>query len=267
MGLSFVHPVTFLLQRFLLSTITLSPVLLLLRKKIPQDRYTLVKLVLLCLIYVSAIIAIHTGLRGESSGIGAVLTYTQPLFVFCLAVPFLKERITANKLLGAVIGFVGVVVLFLGRMGSFTFSSTLIMILGAFLWAASIVYYKKYLSHVDPFVTNFFQLSIGVFPLAVLSLITNSFILPGDVAYLWIILYVSVGALAVGWTVWLFLLREEEATVLSGSSFVIPVVALLFGWQLLGESIHTESMLGSALILGGVCLVNLKGRRRKTNNV
>jgi drug/metabolite transporter (DMT)-like permease len=71
-------------------------------------------------------------------------------------------------------------------------------------------------------------------------------------------LYSSIGGLALGSTIWRFLLREEEATVLSGSSFIIPVVALIFGWQLLGETVHIESAFGSALVLGGLCLVNLK---------
>jgi len=263
MGLSYVSPLVFVLQRFLFSAVVLSPVPLLLHKKIPRDRVTLCNLLILCLIDALGVTVTNIGLVGESSGIGAVLTYTQPLFVFCLAIPFLKERVTATKLLGTVIGFVGVAILFLGRIGSFTFNSTLALILGAFLWAVTIVYYKGFLSHVDPFITSFFQLSIGVLPLAILTLITGDFTFPGDPTYLGIILYASVGASAIGWTGWTFLIKEEDATVLAGSSFIVPLMALIFGWQLLGETIHTESILGSALILIGVYLVNLEGQRRR----
>jgi len=191
MGLSFVHPVTFLLQRFTISAVVLSPIPLLLRKRIPQDSDTLVKLTLFCLMCVLGITAMHVGLVEESSGIGAVLTYTQPLFVYCLAVPFLKERVTAIKVLGILAGFVGVVVLFLGKVGSFTFNSALIMLFAAFSWAVSVVYYKKHLSHIDPFIANFFQLPISIFPLDLLSVFTKSFVFPVDTTYLWIILYVS----------------------------------------------------------------------------
>jgi len=257
-GLSFVAPATFTLHRFIVSAVSLAPIALVLRKRIPRDSDTFRKLLLYCLLFILQIMVMTIGLVEESSGIGAVLTYTQPLFVFCLAIPFLEETITATKLLGVVIGFLGVVIFALGKISSFTLDSTLILTLGAFLWAASVVYYKKYLSHVDSFVTTFFQFSVGVLPLAVLSLTTNGFVLPKEVTYLWIILYSSVGNFVVGWVIWLFLLKREEATILSGSSFIIPVIALLFGWQLLGESFKIQSILGAALILGGVCLVNLK---------
>ena len=257
-GLSFVSPLAFVLHRFIIASITLSPVLILLRKRIPKDTDTVSKLVFLSLINVSQLLVTNIGLLGESSGVGAVLTYTQPLFVFCLAIPFLKEKITAIKLLGAIIGFVGVLILFLGKISSFTLNSTSFMIFGAFLWAVTTVYYKKHLSHVDPFFTNFFQLSVGSLSLAVLSLATHSLILPMETTYLWTVLYASVGSLVVGWTIWMILLKRGEATVLSGSIFIVPVVALLFGWQILGESIQMESILGSALVLGGVCIVNLK---------
>jgi drug/metabolite transporter (DMT)-like permease len=257
-GLGFVSPTTFVLQRFIVSAVALSPILLLLRKKVPHDRGTLGKLVLLGLINVSSITAMNVGLVNESSGLGAVLSYTQPLFVLCLAIPFLKEKITKMKLLGATIGFIGVVILFRSSMTPLTFNSALIMLLGAFLWAVNTIYYKKCLVKLDPLVANFFQLLVGAFPLIILSIVTNSFILPRDAAYTWIVLYNSVGAIAVGSTVWFFLLKEQEATVLSSSAFIVPVVALLLGWQLMGEDFDAESVLGSALVLLGVIIVNLK---------
>jgi drug/metabolite transporter (DMT)-like permease len=204
------------------------------------------------------VIAQALGLAQESSGIGAVLTYTQPLFVFCLAVPFLKEKITKTKLLAVAMGFMGVLILFIDKAGSFTLNYAFIMLLGAFLWAVAVIHYKKFLSHVDPFITHFAQLSVGVVPLVFLSLTMSPFNFPGDTLYVEVLVFSSVGALAVGNIIWFFLLREEEATTLSGSSLIIPVVAILFGWQLLGESFSTKSLFGSVLTLGGVCLLNVK---------
>jgi len=192
-----------------------------------------------------------------------VITYTQPLFVFCLAVSILKEKVVAIRLLGAIMGFVGVVTLLHSKTDSSTIHSTFVMTLGAFLWAIAIVYYKKYLSHVDSLVTSFLQLSFGALVLSLISLLTNSFFLPEHIEYLWIVLYASVGSSAVGLVVWLFLLKQEDAVIVSGSTFIIPVVALFFGWQILGESVHAFSMLASAIVLIGVYLVNYKSNRKK----
>jgi len=231
-------------------------------RKAPQDSGTLGKLLLLSLINVSTVLLLTIGLMEDSSGIGAVLTYTQPLFVFCLAIPLLKETVTSTKLLGSIFGFVGIIVLFHGRLSSPTLNFAIVMILGAFLWAITIVYCKKYLSQVDSLIANFFQISFGIIPLSILSMITKSFVFPRDVEYLWVILYASVGALAIGSTVWLFLIKEEDATVVAGSSLVIPLVALPIGSQLLGEPIQIQSMIGSELTLARVCLVNRGTGRR-----
>ena len=97
---------------------------------------------------------------------------------------------------------------------------------------------------------------VGALLLAPLSVVLWGFYFPYSPAYLPIILYASIGASSVGLTLWIFLLREEEATVLSSSSFIIPLVALFFGWLLLGESLDVKSLFGAALIMAGVYLVN-----------
>ena len=86
--------------------------------------------------------------------------------------------------------------------------------------------------------------------------------IPWEPIYLWILLYASVGVTAAGWVLWYLLLREEDAIVLSGSSFIVPMIALIFGWLLLGERIQVKSIAGSALILTGVYLVNSQIRHR-----
>ena len=51
-------------------------------------------------------------------------------------------------------------------------------------------------------------------------------------------------------------LREEEATVLSSSSFMVPVAAFMFEWLILEETVEPKILLGTALILAGVYTVN-----------
>jgi drug/metabolite transporter (DMT)-like permease len=257
-GLGRASPTIFALHRFVVAAVAYLPIMLVLRKKIPRDRDTVSRLLIYSLIYVFQIVIIQVGLLGATSGIGSVLTYTQPLFVFCLAMAFLGEKITRMRFLAVIVGFAGVAVLFLGETSSLTMGSALMLILGGFLWAVTIVYYKKFLIAVDPFVTTFFQLSIGVIPLFVVGLFNNGLVLLGETVYLGITLYSSIGALAVGTALWLLLLRHEKATVLSGSSFLVPLVAMLFGWQLLNETISTQSFFGAVIVLVGVCLVNFR---------
>ena len=262
-ALSYASPSSFVLHRFVFSTITMFPAFLVLRKRVPRDAKTLEKLLLLCSINAFGIMVTNTGLVGESSGMGAVLTYTQPLFVFCLAVPFLDERLNVTKFAGAAAGFVGAVLLFLSSISSLTLASSALMIFGAFLWAVTVIYYKRLLSHVDSFVTNFFQWAFGIIPLTALNLCSSSFFFPQEATYLWMVIYTAIGSACIGWTIWLYLLRKEDATVVSGSSFIVPLVALFSGWLFLGENMIIESILGSALVLLGVFLVNRNSHKNR----
>ena len=265
-GLRYVSPFVFVLHRFALSTIALLPFFLFWRNKLPRDRLTLTRLVILCLLFVGVITAQVYGLAGERSGVGAVLVYTQPIFVFCLAVPFLGESVTKSRLFGVSLGFAGVVVLSANKVGSFTVDSTLVLLLSAFLWAMSVIFYKKSLSHVSPLIAQFFQLSLGIIPLMLLSLTENTPIIQLDPSYVGILLFSSVAALALADVIWLFLLKEEEATTIAGSSFLVPVAAMFFGWQLLGESLTAELLLGSALTLGGVYILNRAGKKKSVKS-
>lgn len=262
--LSYVPPMTFVLHRFLLSVAVLLPFFIFLRNRLPRDNETLVRMLVLCLIFVSIIALQALGLSQENSGITAVLSYTQPLFIFCLAVPTLQEQVTIAKLLGVVVGFTGVVILSLDRIYVFNIESVAILLASAFLWAVQALYYKKYLRHIDPFATQFLQLSVGVVPLLAWSLITSSLTFSFSISYVELLFYSSVGALAAGNIIYLLLLQHEEATTLSGSTLIIPTVALIIGRFILGESLNSESLLGALLTLAGICLVNLNRKVKVT---
>jgi len=227
-------------------------------RKFPRDRNTLSKLLVFSLINVLSFPPTLLGLVNEESGIASVLAYTYPLFVFGLAIPFLKERVSSCRVLGVMTGFVGVVILSFEALGSFMLGAIGMLILGSFLWAAANVYYKKYLSQTDPLTANFLSLLVGAILLSVFGAITGDYPFPINVTYIVMILYASVVTLSVAETIWFGLLRSEDATVLAGSSFLVPLAALFFGWKLLAEGINVESVLGSALVLVGVYLVNVK---------
>ena len=101
----------------------------------------------------------------------------------------------------------------------------------------------------------------GGIAFAALNLYYGCFSFPQEATYLFMVLYTAIGSAFIGWTIWLFLLRKEDATVVSGSSFIVPLVALFSGWLFLGETIAIESILGSVLVLSGVFLVNRKSHR------
>jgi len=261
-GLSYVEPLTFVFHRFLFSSLSLLPVIVFLSRKIPRKRGDLARLLLLSMINAFGILSTNIGLAVEKSGLSAVVTYTQPLFVFCIAVPFLNEKARVDKILGILIGFLGVVAI--SARGNILVDgltcSILFLLFGAFLWAVSIVYYKKFLSHIEPVIANTFQTGLGAVLLGLITASSGDLRFPTSTNYLLIILYASIAASTIALTIWIHLLREEEATVLSSSSLAVPMVALFFGWLLLGETVDLQSLIGAVLVIFGVYLVNRSER-------
>jgi len=269
LGLGISPPFAFVSTRLLFSAVSLALATIFVRPQIPRDRDSIVSLLSYSLISTASFAATNLGLVSYSSGTGAVLTYTQPLMVFALALMLLRERVSALKLVGIVMGFSGVAVLFLEDAFELASWPALLLLLGAFFWALGTVYYKLRLGGVDATLVNLIQASISSLLLSSISAVLEPVKAPWTPEYVAILAYAGVGASSIGMTIWLFLLKEEGATSLSGSVLVVPVIALVCGWFLMGESLDLRSVIGSGLVLAGVYLVNREkvGNRPSVTNV
>lgn len=257
-ALGHVSPLTFSFHQSLLVTIALLPFVFVKRDKLSMNPKTFLQLAVYGLVNGVNVLVSNTGLVSQSSGIGAILTFTQPLIVFILSILFLKESVKLWKLVGVMMGLIGVALLFMrpGIPFSALSSSSLLLVFGAFLWASSTIYYKKYLVQVDVFVTTALQFTISSALLGIITVLVDETvpIYPdiGNTAYLVLLLYNALVVSVFGNVIWLYLLRWETATNLSTYGFLIPVIALLAGWGLLGEIIDGRSILGSSLIVASI---------------
>jgi drug/metabolite transporter (DMT)-like permease len=223
---------------------------------------TVKKLLILGAVNTSAFVPMYWGVVYETSGVSSILTYTQPLFVFCLCILFLKSEARPETVLGASIGFSGVIVLSLGRAGSIPASAglgDLLLLLGAFLWAVSVVYYKKNLGNVDPILTTVIQQSLGAVIVAPFALSVEGFTFPLARPYLMMILYLSILNSGVAMWLWMYLIREEDVTVIALSTFLIPMIAVFIGWLFLAENVRPVSLLGMGMVLAGLYMINRTG--------
>jgi drug/metabolite transporter (DMT)-like permease len=66
------------------------------------------------------------------------------------------------------------------------------------------------------------------------------------------ILYLGVAPTALGFATWAYALRRMSAGRLASVTYLIPVVAILLGWALLGETPPWLAAVGGALCVAGV---------------
>jgi drug/metabolite transporter (DMT)-like permease len=71
----------------------------------------------------------------------------------------------------------------------------------------------------------------------------------------WIYL-VTFGSL-LGFTAYIFLLQNVSPAKASTYAYVNPLVAVLLGWAIAGETVTARSLAAAAIILGGVAMISL----------
>jgi len=257
-GFNYVTPLNYLFQRFFFSAIMIAPFLLFLKNGIRKDFKVITNVIILCVIYAFSVIFMMLGLESESSGISAIVTFTQPLFVFGLSAVFLKNEITKMKVAGVLVGFAGIGMIYLEKVGSkgeITLS-ILFLLLSALLWAVTIVYYKIISEAVHPYWISFSQVAIGSIVVLPFALLTGGIKFIYELPYILSIVYLTVLSTVLAFFLWFYLLKNEDATTVSSSSLMIPVIALVSGVFILGETVNLYQVIGVLMVLTGIYLVN-----------
>ncbi|HEY4337957.1 MAG TPA: EamA family transporter [Puia sp.] len=178
-----------------------------------------------------------------------------------------------STLAGLLVGFIGVLLLFVERLrgisgthGRGTFAMG-ILIVASISWAAGSLYSKYRSAPVSNSVNAGWQMLLAglVFlPASGISGEWASFHFREVPVSSWMaILYlVTMGSLA-GYSAFVWLLQVRPATQVSTHAYINPVVAVLLGAFFAGESLSSMQLLGLAVILTSVLLINLAKYRNK----
>ena len=205
--------------------------------------------------------------RSVDSSIAAILTAAVPLFVILLAPFFLPdEPIRVNGLAGLVVGFVGVIIL-AGRDLSGSGGELLgaVALIGAALsYACGAIYARRNVRGLRPMVPAVFQVSFAFVIMTTLAfLCEHPLASTPDATAIFSIVWLGLLGSGLAYLCFFRLLGPWGATRLTMVSYVIPVVGIVLGFTILQETIDGRVVLGTALILAGIGLVNSShGRRR-----
>jgi drug/metabolite transporter (DMT)-like permease len=258
MGLNNAYPFVFVSHSFFISTVFFLVLHVISKIQIPNDKQVLKKILIYSLFMTLQVALTAIGLASQKSGVASILVYTQPIMVFILATFFLKESFSIPRILGIILGFSGIASLFFEDVVATMTWASFLLIIGAFFWAVGTVYYKLKLQNQDSQFVNLVQTFMTAVTLYLVSLTIEPPFLNWDLSYITIISYMGIGAQGVGMTIWLILLKNEDASVLSSSVLIVPALALFLGWLLMDEAFTLNSIIGSIMVISGIYLVNQK---------
>jgi drug/metabolite transporter (DMT)-like permease len=213
------------------------------RVRMPRDPRTLAHLAVIGVLSVALPFLLITWAEQEvDSTLASVINGAIPLVVIVLAAAVLPdERLTRPRVAGLLVGFAGLVILVgfdpatLGASGGLPVAA---LIASTVSYAAGGVWARRFLGGVRPIV-----LAIGELGFALL------YVAP------FAILFEGTGGLPL---IFFRLLGRWDATRTSLVAYLIPVFGLLLGAGVLGERVDTGLLVGTALIVAGIALVNLR---------
>lgn len=208
------------------------------------------------IIYGMAYALVYIGMQRISSAMSSILFAGFPFFIAILVAILVKsEKIGLRPMIGIVIGFAGIVVIFAGPVsldGSSLVGAALV-VASAALSAYGTVHVKAFLQDQPVIVMMALQMTLGGLflilaaglfePLARFDITAVSI---GSILYL--TLFGSIFAFAG----YFWLLKRMPTLTLSLIAFITPIVAIILGYIVLDETFSIQDYIGTVLVLVGV---------------
>lgn len=202
------------------------------------------------------------------SGLATVLDATVPLFTLVIAhFALADERITPQKVVGLVTGFLGVALLASRHAESSSpnpFSGQLAVLVASGCYALSVVVIRRYLRRVDPFVVAGGSLMVGGSVVVLVTLLTASLPVMSEVHIKAVlaVLVLAVMNTVVAYFLFYSLINAWGATRTTLVTYIMPPIGVTLGAIFLDETVDWKIVAAAALILGGILVVNWQGRGR-----
>jgi O-acetylserine/cysteine efflux transporter len=200
-------------------------------------------------------VAVH---QGFPVGLSSLVIQAQVFFTILLAWVWLGERPRRAQIVGAAVGFAGMAVIGSERLAGASLGPFLLVVLAAVFWGSGNVLAKS-VGKVDMLAFTVWSSLAAPLPLVALSLAVEG---TGGLAALahpgWklvvSVVVLSYGGTLFGYGLWARLLAHHSAASVAPFALLVPVVGMIAGALLFGESLSALELVGGVLVMAGLAL-------------
>ncbi|WP_455821907.1 DMT family transporter [Clostridium butyricum] len=194
-------------------------------------------------------LAYTTGIRSSIiNGTGAFFSILLAHFIYK------NDRLNVNKIVGCIVGFIGVIIVNLNGQDFFASSFSIqgegFVMLAALILSASSIYGKKITQNQDASIVTGYQLFIGGLILLLLGYISGGCLSGFTFKSTSLLIYMALLS-SIAFAVWTQLLKYNKVGIISIFNFLVPVFGSLLSAIFLGENIFDINILISLIF---VCL-------------
>ncbi|HEX2756084.1 MAG TPA: DMT family transporter [Candidatus Limnocylindrales bacterium] len=258
------QPFTLIMFRLLIGLALLATVVGFAREPLPRDPRMYGHLFVMGVINIAIPFSLITfAEQTVDSSLASVINSGVPLFVIVIAAIFLKgETVTLNRVAGLVVGFIGVAILVgldVTNLNSADTVGELALVGATISYAAGNVYAKAHVHGLRPMIPAVLQVFFGLLVTGTLAFLTEHplAVVPAPDAILAVVWLGLLGS-GLAYLCYFRILQHWGATRTSMVAYLLPVYGLALGAIVLSEPITRSTLVGAALVIGGVALVNAR---------
>ncbi len=200
----------------------------------------------------------YTGLQTVSAGLGGLVVSANPVFTAVLAAAFLGERLTWRKIAGLMLGVAGVTFIVWHRMsvGTDRLEGILFTLASLASIVAGTILFKLLAPQGSLWIGNGVQnLAAGIVLVPFAATLADVGDIVPSLRLLGAFAFLTLGGSILAYLLWFHLLKVCGATAASAYHFLMPPLAMLFAYLVLGERVEIRDLLGIVPVALGIYLV------------
>lgn len=212
------------------------------------------------------------GIKYISSGLGAIIGAIVPLWIVIITF-FRGERLARLTVIGLIISFGGVCVIFYDHLSDFMEADfrlgIFLSLIATLTWAFGTLYTKKKAASFNPYFSLGLQMFISSILLFAYNGATETSVSLSAIPAIswWSIAYLVVFGSVLTFIAFIYALQNLPAEISSVYAYINPIIAVILGAVIFGEVLNAAIAIGGGVTLFGLYMVNYSLRKsRKTSS-
>jgi drug/metabolite transporter (DMT)-like permease len=208
------------------------------------------------------------GVKYISSGLGAIIGAIVPLWIVIISF-FRGERLARLAIIGLIVSFGGVCVIFYDHLSDFLIPDfrfgIFISIISTLTWAFGSLYTKKKAASFNPYFSLGLQMFLSSILLFAYTGATGTSVSLSSIPAIswWSIAYLVVFGSVLTFIAFIYALQHLPAQISSVYAYINPIIAVILGAVIFGETLNAAIAIGGGVTLFGLYMVNYSLRKGK----
>ncbi len=201
-------------------------------------------------------------------GVGStsILVFTMPFWTLLLAWPLLGERVQGAQWAAGGLAALGLLIILQPWNLHGSLLSKLLGLISGMLWAIGSIMVKR-MQRTRPrdlLSLTAWQMMLGALPLIAIAVLSGEPPVVWSSRFIGVLLVTSLLSTAMGWCLWVYVLKQVEAGIAGMSMLAVPVIAILSAAWHFDERPRPEEMIGMGLILLALMIIGIRALVRHT---